>query len=305
MSTPPYIPSPHPYGGEGYGKRVLIPIGPYAKIVQEVSARIAEKASKKLILHHCPDCNDLDYVKRHLSTASMFCRSVVSMGYLTQQQMEHAAERYMLGMSRDGGVIFWQIGSSGKLYDGKIMYYRNDCHRDHYHKPTWVMSELKKFYLEDRPELAAGLSATHCLFGAHLIYNPTPGPSPRRGGESKELELTYSGGEMPVAVVEAEKTAFIMSEIYPQYLWLAAGGLNELTASKLFALQGRKIILFPDTDEDHQAYTTWYKVCKEAKFLLGHNIYLSPLLEQQATKDQKRRKIDIADFYFEKYLEII
>ena len=91
-----------------------------------------------------------------------------------------------------------------------------------------------------------------------------------------------------------------MSELYPQYLWLAAGGLNELTASKLFALQGRKIILFPDTDENHQAYTTWYKVCKEAKFLLGHNIYLSPLLEQQATKDQKRRKIDLVDFYFEK-----
>ena len=37
MSTPPYIPSPHPYGGEGYGKRVLSPIGPYAKIKQKAT----------------------------------------------------------------------------------------------------------------------------------------------------------------------------------------------------------------------------------------------------------------------------
>ena len=251
-NTPLYIPSPHPYRGEGYSMR---------------------GADSHLIVYP-----DDDLIERHLSTASAFCRAVVNMGYLTQQQMEHAAERYLLGMSRDGGVIFWQLGSSGKLYDGKIMYYRPDCHRDHNHKPTWVMSELKKFYLADFPELAAGLPSVHSLFGTHLLDQ---------------------GGEMPVAVVEAEKTAFIMSELYPQYLWMAAGGLNELTASKLFPLKGRKIILFPDTDEQHKAYDTWYKVSKEAQFLLWQPIHLSPILEQNATPDQKRRKIDIVDYYFE------
>ena len=284
---------PPPLRGEGYSMRVCAPVGPYAKIVQEVRAQIAEEASRKLILHHCPKCNDQEFIKRHLSTDSQFCRSVVSMGYLTQQQMEHAAQRYMLGMSRDGGVIFWQTSSSGRLYDGKIMYYRPDCHRDHNHKPTWVMSELKKFYLKDFPELAAGLPSVHSLFGTHLLGDCK---SPYQ--DSRITNPREQSGV--VAVVEAEKTAFIMSEIYPQYLWLAAGGLNELTASKLFALKGRKIILFPDTDEDHKAYNTWYKVSKEAQFLLWQPIHVSPLLEQQATKDQKRRKIDIADFYFEK-----
>ena len=286
MSTPPYIPSPNPYGGEGYGKRVpAVKVGPYAEIVEQVKARIAEEANRRLIVYP-----DADLVQRHLSTTSTFCRSVVAMGYLSQQQMEHAARRYQLGMSRDGGVIFWQIGSSGRIYDGKIMYYRSDCHRDHGHKPTWVMSELKNFYLADEPELAAGLPSTHCLFGAHLLgdckspYQDSRITNPR---------------EQRVAVVEAEKTAVIMSELYPDYLWLAAGGLNELTASKLFALRGHKIILFPDTDERHQAYNTWYKISKEAEFLLGQRIHLSPLLEQQATRDQKRRKIDLVDFYFE------
>jgi hypothetical protein len=271
MITPQYIPSPHPYRGEGYGYRGVI--GPYAAIVERVKKRIAEEANKRLIVY--PDGN---LVQRHLSYVSTFCRAVVAMGFLTQQQMVRAAQRYRLGMSRDGGVIFWQIGSSGRIYDGKIMYYRGDCHRDHNHKPTWVMSELKNFYLANEPEIATGLPSVHCLFGTHLIY-----PTPR-----------------PVAVVEAEKTAVIMSELYPDYLWLAAGGLNELTATKLFPLRGRKIILFPDTDEHHQAYNTWYKVSKEAERLLGHPIHLSPLLEQQATKDQKRRKIDLVDFYFEK-----
>lgn len=290
MSTPPYIPSPHPYGGEGDAKRVLLAKrpGPYGEIVEQVEAKLAEDTARNLILYPARNL-----VERHLSTASMFCRSLVSMGYLTQQQMEHAAQRYRLGMSRDGGVIFWQIGRTGKLYDGKIMYYRSDCHRDHNHKPTWVMSELKKYYMRFFPELVKDWDGVHNLFGGQLLkeefIHPNPGLFPYRGGEK-------------VAVVEAEKTAVIMSELYPEYLWVATGGLNELTESKLYALKGRKIILFPDTDEHHQAYDTWYKIRKRAEYLLGQRIYLSPLLEQQATNDQKRRKIDIVDFYFEKQL---
>ena len=77
------------------------------------------------------------------------------------------------------------------------------------------------------------------------------------------------------------------------------GGMNELTPTKLFPLKGRKIILFPDTDEEGLAYSNWYKICQESQRLLGHPIYLSPLLEQRASPSQKRRKIDILDYYFE------
>ena len=277
-------------------------LNPYSfrSLLPKIDARIAEEASHRLIVYP-----EGDMVQRHLSVGSTFCRAVVSMGYLTQEQMNHAALRYRLGMSRDGGVIFWQIGHFNHIYDGKIMYYRPDCHRDHDHLPTWVMSELKAFYLADCPDIAAELQSTHCLFGMHLLDEAdvsTVSAVSTSSTTARSLSPTDPepvDGPKGVAVVEAEKTAVIMSEIYTDYLWLAAGGMNELTATKLFPLRGRKIILFPDTDEEGLAYSTWFKICKESQRLLGHPIYLSPLLEQRASPSQKRRKIDILDYYFE------
>ena len=71
-----------------------------------------------------------------MSTESVFCKAVVKCGYLTEEQMQRAAERYRLGRSRDGGVIFWQIDEEGRTRDGKIMYYREDCHRDKSRHPS-------------------------------------------------------------------------------------------------------------------------------------------------------------------------
>ena len=286
----------------------LSELNPYSfrNLLPKIEAQIAEEASHHLILHP-----DGDLVQRHLSVGSAFCRSVVSMGYLTQEQMNHAALRYHLGMSRDGGIIFWQIGHFNHMYDGKIMYYRPDCHRDHDHLPTWAMSELKNFYLKDHPDLIFELQSPHCLFGMHLLDEDVSTRSttalchserPLSFRACREISTTVPEpveGLKPIAVVEAEKTAVIMSEIYTDYLWMAAGGMNELTPTKLFPLKGRKIILFPDTDEEGLAYSNWYKICQDSERFIGHPIYLSPLLEQKATPAQKRRKIDILDYYFE------
>ena len=209
--------------------------------------------------------------------------------YLTMEQMQRAAQRYKLGMARDGGVIFWQIGQLGNIYDGKVMYYREDCHRDHSRHPTWVSNELKRFYL-GRDADSINLSTTHCLFGTHLLADYP-------AGTLRPFEGRGQGWGV-VAVVEAEKTAVIMSEHFPQYLWLAAGGLNELTAVKLFPLRGRKIILFPDTDPDGKAYTLWYGIAQQAQRLLGQPVTVSPLLELNATAEQKAAKIDLVDMLF-------
>ena len=148
--------------------------------------------------------------ERRLSTASVFCRSLVACGYLTEEQMQRAAMRYRLGMSRDGGVIFWQIDEREMLRDGKIM-----------------------------------------------------------------------------------------SEVMPEYVWLATGGKTELSVAKLKPLAGRKVILFPDTDETGDTYRDWYEVAEAASDVFGHPVTVSSLLEQRATKAQKAAKIDIVDLIFE------
>ena len=68
-------------------------------------------------------------VQRSSSICSQFCQALVGCGYLSFEQMLHAACRYLLGGSKNGGVIFWQIDHEGKPHDGKVMYYGLDCHR--------------------------------------------------------------------------------------------------------------------------------------------------------------------------------
>ena len=140
------------------------------------------------------------------SCDSDFCRAVVANGYMTREQMQEAAQRYRLGCSRGGGVIFWQIDTLEQTCDGKIMYYRPDCHRDHQRHPQWVSNLLKHQFLGRFPEMAPWMPETHhCLFGTHLVM---------ADGRCQMADVCF-------AVVEAEKTAVILSAHYPQYLWLA------------------------------------------------------------------------------------
>ena len=261
-----------------------------------------------------------------MSTESVFCQAVVKCGYLTEDQMLRAAERYRLGRSRDGGVIFWQIDDRDRTRDGKIMYYREDCHRDKSRHPSWASARLKAHYGYD-----GELPVDRCLFGLHLLETypqPLPimegsgypqgkssadehftsppelgGVSEGRGGLNKRsfrppLTPPESGGETAIAVVEAEKTAVIMSEVYPQYVWMAAGGLSALSAEKLHPLRDHKVVLFPDTDPDGTTYACWKAIAREASRSFLSPVYVSPLLERQATPEQKAAKIDIVDLLF-------
>ena len=225
-----------------------------------------------------------------LSAKSCFCRAVVQCGILTHRQMVHAALRYRLGRSKNDAVIYWQIGQLGNVYDGKLMWYGPDCHRLKNHNATWVSFLMKKHC--GLPQDA--FQSTHVFFGTHLL---THIPPPKVGGDRRGL----NGGT--VCLVEAEKSAIILSELYPQYIWLAAGGLFELQLSKFYALMRFKVILIPDTDPDGKAYTLWYETAQKVSrsFLWPrHNpIHVSDFLERHATPDQKRRKIDLVDYILE------
>lgn len=237
--------------------------------VQPLNTCINESTSNMNLL-------DNNLISQCLSTDNMFCRSLVSTGILTEDHMLHAASLYQLGTTRDGGVIFWSIDSQHLLHEGKIMWYTDDCHRDHRRNPTTVSSRLIK-----QCQLSCDWTATRCFFGLHL------------------LSLQHDDENRVIAIVESEKTALICSELMPSHLWLSCGGLNNLLPEMFLPIKGHKIVVFPDTDLSGDAYKQWTVRCKDASRLIGQNIYVSNLLERHATKDQKRRKIDIADFIIE------
>ena len=245
-----------------------------------------------------------------LSPDSAFCKALVANDILTEPQMLRAVLRYRLGCSRSGGVIFWQINQQEETYDGKIMHYRPDCHRDKNHNPNWVSAILTKRYGWEKG------STRHCFFGLHQLskspfgytdavkiiderYEPLSSCHP----EPAEGSLHFGRDDKAIALVESEKTAVIMSEIYPQYIWLAAGGLGEVQVDKFRPLRGRKLVLFPDTDPKGIAFKRW----RDAATLVQQQlfwensppIYVSDILERKASDDQKQRKIDIADYYLE------
>lgn len=224
-------------------------------------------------------------VNSSLSIQSQFCQAILNMGYLTFEQLLNAVYRYRLGASKNGGVIFWQIDHEGRIHDGKIMYYLPDCHRNKKHNPTWVSHLLAK----REGQIQGQCTTSHCLFGLHQIY-----------GEG----VTVKGEGLNVAIVEAEKSAVILSEHYPQYIWLAAGGLGELQVNKFRPLRGRKVVLFPDTDPDGKTFASWHQraqeVMAEPFWEDSPPIRVSPVLELHATPEQKQRKIDLIDFLFDK-----
>ena len=241
-----------------------------------------------------------------MSTESMFCRAVVKCGYLTEEQMLRAAERYRLGRSHDGGVIFWQIDEEGRTRDGKIMYYREDCHRDKSRHPSWASAKLKTYYGYD-----GDLPVDRCLFGLHLL---TENSFKGHTDLTDDTDFLCAGAafmlqesvesvksvcqKKTVCVVEAEKTAVICSELFPQSIWMAAGGLSALSAEKLRPLRDHKVVLFPDTDPDGTTYACWKAIAGEASRSFLSPVYVSPLLERHATSEQKAAKIDIVDLLF-------
>lgn len=124
--------------------------------------------------------------------------------------VQEKIEQYNLGVSKNGNVIFWQIDAQNQIYAGKEVGYNKDGRRTRY------ISFLNK---------RIGLDTNQCLFGLHLLTK----------------EKTSS-----IAIVESEKTAIIASVHYPEFIWMATGGSNNLSADKLKPLEGKHIVLFPD-----------------------------------------------------------
>lgn len=92
-------------------------------------------------------------------------------------------------------------------------------------------------------------------------------------------------------VVEAEKTAVICSAVFPEFLWLATGGLGQFNDREKVLL-GRQVIAFPDLG----ACDRWRKKAKDYPLL---DITESDYLEKNATAEQREMGADLADLVVE------
>jgi hypothetical protein len=173
-------------------------------------------------------------------------------------------ELYKIGDSKNwfGATIFWYLDKNNKARTGKIMLYNKETGKrvkQPYDHINWVHNKLK----------IPNESIEKCLFGEHLL-----GLYPDKA----------------IAIVESEKTAVIASLFFPNFIWMATGGIGNLNYAKIKSLHGRKIMLFPDLC----AYDKWLEKTKPLE--KWFNLTVSDYLEKNASPEEKNQKYDLADY---------
>jgi len=159
--------------------------------------------------------------------------------------------------------IFWQIDEKFRVRTARLIKYtlqtgkrvKSDREED---KPTWIHRYPKQSYKQ-------------CLFGLHLI----------------------SENDKPIAIVESEKSAIIMSYCRSDYNWLATGGISNLSKDKLKPLVGRHITLYPD----HNGFYLWKKKAEKITKETGITFKIAPDCEEWYKEGKILEGNDIADYY--------
>ena len=132
----------------------------------------------------------------------------------------------------------------------------------------WLSQMLKA-----REPLLAYWEVKHCLFGLHLVDS-----------------------DKPIGIVESEASAVILSELFPECVWLAYGFNSHLVIDLLAPLQGCTVTIYPRTDPTMSNYVFFLDYAKLVNTCYDIQLRIDYTLEERATQEQKERCIDIVDF---------
>ena len=190
-----------------------------------------------------------------------FFEPFIAAGKVTVEQMRHAAERYYLGKTKSGKDIFWMIDDMLQPLDGHT-------------GATWISKLLKV-----REPLLEYWHVQHCLFGLHL--------------------LGVVGGD--VCVVESEASAVVLSELFPESIWMAYATTSHLVPDLFAPLEGRRVTIYPRTDPTMSTFLFFEDLVDQTLRLYDLDLHVDSTLEDHATEDQKERCIDILDFIKEPF----
>ena len=184
------------------------------------------------------------------------------------EQINRILNRYHIGTTRSHGCVFWQMDTLGRVRYGKIVQFLPDIHRDKEIPPKGIHSLMKKY----------NMNYLQCFFGQHLLALP----------ENKSKTIY---------IIESEKGACILSEVFPDYIWLSTGGSSGIKWQEPSAwtdLHGHKVVLCPDVD----AHESWVK---KAETFKGFGIDVS--VYEELPKVAPGTKYDLADFVISELLK--
>lgn len=190
----------------------------------------------------------------------VFCRPYIDAGMMTAEQMHRAAVRYQLGQTRSGVPMFWMIDEWQEPLDA------------HIGADGWLSTLLKA-----REPLLRAWHPRHCLFGLHLLTE----------------------GETKVCIVESERSAVVLSALFPEFLWMAYAELSFVTEDLFAPLAGRKVVIYPRTDPGMSGYLFFDELAESLRRQYDWHIAVDDLLEERASDEQKERGIDLLDFLLE------
>ena len=252
---------------------------------------------------------------------SDFCHEVVEKGWLTVEQMRRAAQRYRLGRSRSGRTIFWMIDEQQRVHDGRIgdswvsamLKQREpellkDWHTEHCLFGLHLATKTKTGTLTGtltgarrrqetlrlrRTLTGTGTSTLSSLNTHHSTLNTHHSTL---NTHHSTLNNHHSTEDRSVCIVEKESSAVVLSELFPDYVWLATSYPSYFTIDRLEPLKGCHIVAFPHTDPLMNTYVSWLEIAEQARGTYQLDITVSTLLEDNATSEQKMRSIDLAEF---------
>jgi len=105
--------------------------------------------------------------------------------------------------------------------------------------------------------------------------------------------------EPSIAIVESEASAVVLSELFPECIWMAYATTPHLSPDLFAPLEGRTVTLFPRTDPTLSTFLFFEDLADVTRRQYDINITVNSILEDYATADQKDRCIDILNFILE------
>lgn len=177
-----------------------------------------------------------------------------------ESKVNAAWDKYKMGVTKNGSVIYWQIDQHNSVFTGEVVSYMDNGKRDPSIDEWWTHNRMD------------GYNMRQVLFGLHLVSND----------------------QAPVMVVEGAKNALIGAICFPEYIWTAVHSRGELNGKKLYAIRRHPIIAIPDID----ALQDWTERA-ESLNKDGYSVTIVDFLETFSATDEEKKDVgfkgDIAD----------